>query len=403
MTALVLRKGISSHLHLLHYSVATIIYNWIPFRLLLISVCWFHNFHSSSAFGVWKFDAPDDSLTQMTVNPKNGDVFAAGDSVLYQLTRDLQVKRTYNLRTEPNSRCQTKSECRARNDAGILLEIESNGELLLHCENVVRSMCSVFLAENLSHVGQLVFGSSHGNRTESNRALVGTFGGDDSHREFGFFIASSYDRNLSNISAEIVQVKWERSPASFTSFNQKIGFDANDSGTEQQKTFDVQYLYGFENNNFVYFLTVQQDSTLESFSYETRLARVCKDDQNFVSYTEVTLICVQSISSRPIFYNIAVTAHKAPAGEEYVDKFHLSPNSSALYVVFGESLEYSSDINDEEGYGLCVFPMDDIEDFFARAQRECYEGLGRLLEWINHDAPRCSTDVSLYTSIIPRP
>lgn len=370
--------------------------------LFLISVCCLN---PSSAFGILKFEVPDalEALQQITVNPNNGDVFVSGHSVLYQLTRNLQAKHSYRFEpvTEDLDYLQTKSDCSPRNSQGTVLEIDASGELLLHCGAVVTpGVCSVFLAENLNHVDQLVI-KSYRNQVKPIEGLVGVFGSDSSH-EFVLHVARSYDGNCSNTSAEIVRGDWDRSIMSFASFNQTVGFgtdDINDAHHhhhhQNKKTFNVEYLYGFEYNGFVYFLTVQQDSLVEPYSYETRLARVCKGDRRFISYTEVALSCGCTASSiTGIFYNIAVAADLAPVGEEFARKFRIASNSSALYVIFGKSSEYSRDIDENVGYGLCVYTMDDVESFFVKVQSECYEGLGRRLQWINQDDPPCSMNVS---------
>lgn len=367
--------------------------------LVLSSLCWLH---PSSAFGILKFEAPDDQrLQEVTVNPNNGDVFVTGHNVLYQLTRDLHLKHSYRFEpvAEDLAYLQTKSDCSPRDGQGTVLEIDASGELLLHCGAAATSggECSVFLAENLNHVDQLVIKSYRRNQIKPTGGLVGVFGSGSPH-EFVLHIASSYDGNCSNASAEIVRGDWDRSAMSFASFNQKVGFGSDDINEANhhhhyQKTFNVVYLYGFEHNGFVYFLTVQQDSLLEPYSYETRLARVCKGDRRLISYTEVALSCGCK-DGTGIFYNIAVAADLAPMGEEFAHKFRIAPNSSALYVVFGKSFENSRDIDKKVGYGLCVYTIDDIESFFAKVQRECYEGLGRRLQWINQDDPPCSMNVS---------
>lgn len=376
--------------------------------IVLSSLCWLN---PSFAFSILKFEAPDDqrALHGVTVNPNNGDVFVTGHNVLYQLTRNLQLKHSYRFEpvAEDLAYLQAKSDCSPRDGQGtVVLEIDASGELLLHCGAVATpGECSVFLAENLNHVDQLVVIKSN-RRNQINkptRGLVGVFGRSGPSHEYVLHVASSYDGNCSNASAEIVRGDWDRSAMSFASFNQKVGFGTDDINEalhhhHHQKTFNVEYLYGFEHNGFAYFLTVQQDSLLEPYSYETRLARVCKGDRRLISYTEVALSCGCK-DGTGIFYNIAVAADLAPMGEEFAHKFRIAPNSSALYVVFGKSFENSRDIDEKVGYGLCVYSIDDIESFFAKVQRECYEGLGRRLQWINQDDPPCSMNISQATGI----
>ena len=58
-----------------------------------------------------------------------------------------------------------------------------------------------------------------------------------------------------------------------------------------QDRFIVNYIYGFNSTQHVYFVTVQKKSHLhgeEEKGYVTRLARVCVTDNNYDTYTEVS-------------------------------------------------------------------------------------------------------------------
>ena len=59
-----------------------------------------------------------------------------------------------------------------------------------------------------------------------------------------------------------------------------------------QDRFIVNYIYGFNSTQHVYFVTVQKKSHLhgeEEKGYVTRLARVCVTDNNYDTYTEVSM------------------------------------------------------------------------------------------------------------------
>lgn len=65
--------------------------------------------------------------------------------------------------------------------------------------------------------------------------------------------------------------------------------------------FLVQYVYGFNASDYAYFVIVQKQSHLpgqEEQGYVSRLARICINDANYDSYTEVTLQCVVGDSTR---------------------------------------------------------------------------------------------------------
>ena len=57
--------------------------------------------------------------------------------------------------------------------------------------------------------------------------------------------------------------------------------------------YPINYIYGFASEGFSYFLTTQMKETSPS-QYHTRLVRVCHDDSDYYSYTEIPIQCTSN-------------------------------------------------------------------------------------------------------------
>jgi plexin A len=53
-----------------------------------------------------------------------------------------------------------------------------------------------------------------------------------------------------------------------------------------RERYPINYIYGFSSEGFSYFLTTQMKQTSPS-PYDSKIVRVCHDDSDYYSYTEV--------------------------------------------------------------------------------------------------------------------
>jgi Sema domain len=157
--------------------------------------------------------------------------------------------------------------------------------------------------------------------------------------------------------------------------------------------------FAFEDEGFVYFLTVRN---ISAKVMETRLARVCINDNGLKSFTELKLDCHEKAGIRNVL-PVARTATVAPLGADAVKVLALADadaNQRALYVIMehhpNEAQEKSSHTFVTKS-GLCVYRMATIRQEFIRAQRDCYGGNGLdLLTHIQRSKPKrqCLAQVS---------
>lgn len=374
-------------------------------RLCLASLCLVLSLTTSGSDGSVRYLETLSDLQMVTIDKRNGSVFAAGTNVVYRFDKFLgQVVSASKTGTERGHCKQSAGEC--SNEARILERIP-NSESLLLCGSGRYGLCSVIDGESM-------------NTTDMNASnRLSYAGGKES--VFGFFsqslangalkpavlyVASSYDGRPSNVSSSSASsvsallLEKRRGP----SFSIRYHFEDGDTksaleiGPTQRSNYDVRYVYGFEHKGFAYFVTVQRESMVSDSLYETKLARVCQQDSGFFSYTEINLACRKSgISSQ--FYNIALAAYMSTPGGELRRKLRLSPDEKVLYIAFGQSVPNHSSAVPASGSVLCLYSMADVRKAFTTAQVTCYRGSGRLLPWISPSEPPCKTNVSLKLTV----
>lgn len=135
-------------------------------------------------------------------------------------------------------------------------------------------------------------------------------------------------------------------------------------------SFPIHYIYGFSHDIFSYMITIQKSSpTIES--YITKIVRVCSNDVNFYSYTEVQLHCKHTNGKK---YNLAQAAFFGKAGIKLART--VGQGEDYLYVVFASGNTNSAETNADSTSALCIYPMRDIKHKFTKNIQQCFEGYG---------------------------
>ena len=363
-----------------------------------------------------RFEKPSETgrFDCVTVSRETGDVYVASTSgVVYRLTEDLRLVDFY---CGPSS-----SAHRPNGTATRLLEfisptrtdVRKGLKLLLYCETDIcvmlessgkrirrisrfDSVVGVVSVNDSSSLDLLLFVPERQPLAVNSSAAAvmysAVFALDDGQQPI----------DGDTLAALVLEEKTPDNSSSSTTFKLRYlkeqgGFRSGirlHSGDAARQMFGehggLRYIHAFDDGRFAYFVFVQP--TVDG-SVETRLARVCIDDDTFQSYTELVVLCRR----RPTFqtyFKGAVTAVVAPMGATLAERLgeHVEHDLRALYIAMG---------NVDDGYGICVYPMADVRQEFTQAQRDCYRGSGRILASVDADEPRCTEDVSyLYISYV---
>ncbi|NXV13001.1 MET factor, partial [Cepphus grylle] len=133
-------------------------------------------------------------------------------------------------------------------------------------------------------------------------------------------------------------------------------------------SYPIRYVHAFENDHFVYFLTVQRES-LESQAFHTRIIRFCTLDSEMRSYMEMPLECIftekrRKRSIRKEVFNILQAAYVSKPGAALAHEMGLGLNDDILYGVFAQSKPDSAEPTNRSA--VCAVSVRTINEFFNK-------------------------------------
>lgn len=157
--------------------------------------------------------------------------------------------------------------------------------------------------------------------------------------------------------------------------------------------YPINYVYGFSSEGFSYFLTTQKKDTGPNSPFISKLVRVCQNDSNYYSYTEIPIECVSETTGSK--FDLAQAAFVGKPGPDLANKLDVTHQDDVLFAVFSRSDPVRSSSPARES-ALCVYSLKDIRRKFVENIELCFQGKGtRGLGFIAMNAP-CVPTVSTY-------
>lgn len=184
----------------------------------------------------------------------------------------------------------------------------------------------------------------------------------------------------------------------------------SDLAAEQK--FPVEYVYGFSHGKYVYIVKNQPlvEGDPKSQMWETRLGRVCVEDDRFFSYSEIPMSCNVSSASvsasassasgpMELVYERSMAADLAEADPALIQRLSLHTDNRALFIAFGSLQSVShSRTGLASGSVVCAFGMESIVERFEKAINACLDGdhvvTGLMSQYESVGAKRCQRSSS---------
>ncbi|KAE9543414.1 hypothetical protein AGLY_002214 [Aphis glycines] len=259
-----------------------------------------------------------------------------------------------------------------------ILIIDLESRMLIVCGSIFQGACNKYKMSNVSLPAQFIPMSIAAN---TEQASTYAFIGPEHYNNWGYsnvlYVGTTFTNNGDYRHA--VPAISSRSLYTLnlaeTSFLKQSSLNIN---VNYRDRFLVKYIYGFNSSDYAYFVVVQKHSPLpgqEELGYVTRLARVCIDDANYDSYTEVTLQCMVKETSNSddlVNYKLAQDLKLSNAGEDLAASLGIDTNDQVLVGSFSPSQGITNEPMPKSA--ICAFSMQYIESKFNENIHMCFNG-----------------------------
>ncbi|XP_043572172.1 plexin-A2 [Chiloscyllium plagiosum] len=373
-----------------------------PFAILMIVLSrpsW-----SSKEYVSFPIQNRDWTLNHLAVHSITGNVYVGAVNWIYKLSSNLTLLLKHETGPEEdNKSCYPplivqpcNEPLTMTNNVNKLLLIDYSENRLLACGSLFQGVCKLLRLDDLfilvepSHKKEHYLSSV--NETGTMYGVIVSSEGSDSK----LFIGTAVD-GKQDYFPTISSRKLPQDPESSAMFDYVLHSDFVASLIKipsdtlaMVSHFDIFYIYGFSNGNFVYFLTVQPEtegltgSTNDQF-YTSRIVRLCKEDPKFHSYVSLPMGCIKN----GIEYRLLQAAYLSKPGSVLAKSLNISTDDDVLFTIFSKGQKQYKHPPDESA--LCVFVVKYINQQIKDRLQSCYRGEGNLeLNWLLGKDVRCT-------------
>lgn len=258
-----------------------------------------------------------------------------------------------------------------------ILVIDLESRILIACGSIYQGACMKYKMSNVSLPSQFIPMSIAAN---TEQASTYAFIGPEHYNNWGhsnvLYVGTTFTKNGDYRS--LVPAISSRSLYNLNLAENHFKQSSLDINVSYRDRFLVKYIYGFNSSDYAYFVVVQKCSHLpgmEETGYVTRLARVCIDDANYDSYTEVTLECMVNETSNSndlVNYNLAQDLKLSNAGKDLADSLGIDVDDQVLVGSFSPSQGITNEPSPQSA--ICAFSMHYIESKFDENIHMCFNG-----------------------------
>ncbi|XP_075553638.1 hepatocyte growth factor receptor-like [Dermacentor variabilis] len=334
---------------------------------------------------------PAQKLLYVNLSRGDGVVVVGGRNALYALSPDLSLRALYRTGPENDSAlcpphplpCEHSRNV-TDNYNRILLQIGTE-PLILACGVTSQGMCSIHDPLLSPNVTTLMDKNLTDNYVASKKSTVAFFGTADDGRKV-LFSASAPDGRPAEYRLFTVAARVLSTSGSFRLLSHTRATSADESD-RLKAAQTLRIVYGFSHNGFAYFVVVQKVQKVFRLSIETRLVRVCENDESsFRTYVEVPIMCPPADGA----LSAATSAYLWPSKSASGGGSGGNGSTDFLAVAFGgvragrlntsyRRLSSSSSV-------VCFFDMKSLEDTFRKTVENCDNGWGSArLSPLYHD------------------
>lgn len=308
------------------------------------------------------FDVGAD-LSQVTVDSSTGDtvVFVGGLNTVMHLSANLTRLNKLTVGPKRDSldcvpwQESVCSGIMAANEVKVL-EVDRTTQKLLVCGSVRQGVCTLHSLRNLSNFAQIA-DTSVSNFLGSKKSVVVHF--DNAIDQGLLFVGQEYDGRDLALSPNVFSTRQlnmgNPNEIVFATRNEEAGIiSALGIRPDIKRTYHMEFIDILQDSNYVYYLTLQQESDQEPDTPYPRLGRICLRDPVYISYIEMGLLC----------------EHER---KEYRKILDAVLHDDVLYFSAAQTLaQQPYEVDPEKGSVICAVPVGTLNVQFTQANYECY-------------------------------
>ncbi|KAL1130244.1 hypothetical protein AAG570_013182 [Ranatra chinensis] len=321
-------------------------------------------------------------LTHLSIDRSTGRVYIGGINRIIQLDSSLNLEECVITGPKEDSVLCHASGCSSpdiekslTDNVNKILVIDQDARTIIACGSILQGACEKFKLSNISLQSQFYPKSIAANdEMSSTYAFIGP----EHYNQWGhsnvLYVGTTFTNNgeyRHDVPAIASRELFKLEIAEMSLSKQSL----LRIEVKYRDHFLVKYVYGFNSSDYAYFVIVQKQSHLpgqEEMGYVTRLARVCINDANYDSYTEVTIQCMAKTTTGTVNYNLIQDAKVVPAGDNLALGLGIDPGDSVLAASFSPSKTITNEPLSHSA--LCVYSIADIEAKFNENIHMCFNG-----------------------------
>ncbi|XP_050540179.1 plexin-A4 [Daktulosphaira vitifoliae] len=343
-------------------------------------------------------------FNHLVVDKNTGRLFVGAINRIYQLTPDLNV--TNRAVTGPiddsfecgANMCPNTTIKNLTDNVNKVLVIDYTTSRIITCGSVLQGMCTVRNLNNITDTVQQVKEAVVANNIEASTVAFIAPGPPNPPVTQVMYIGVTFTRN-SPYRSDVPAI----ASRSLDSENMlSIAHVGVISGTRvfvntlNRERYLINYVYGFSSESFSYFLTTQMRTAASPSPYISKIVRLCHEDKNYYSYTEIPLECISKDQS----YNLVQAGYVGKIGSDLAKDLGITPQDDVLFAVFSGSNANDSELksvpNDQSA--LCIYSLKAIRRKFLQNINTCFSGKGnRGLDFISPSHPCITTKLQAIT------
>lgn len=234
--------------------------------------------------------------------------------------------------------CPSPIQRKLTDNTNKVLLIDSSTSRLIVCGTLFQGLCGVRNLQNISMIEQEVQEAVVANNEHASTVAFIASGPPTPPTTQVMYVGVTYTNN-SPYRSEIPAVS-SRSLQKEKMF--QIAAVHVTTGTRMfinnyaRETYPVKYVYGFPSERFSYFLTFQlKNNHHTTREYISKLVRICQDDSNYYSYTEIPIECVGEDGTK---YNSVQSGYLGKPGTDLAASLQIQPNVRLRFHNFGLNL-----------------------------------------------------------------